>query len=178
LNKAVFLDRDGVINKPIIKNGKGYAPRLLKDFKIFPNVKNDVIKLKKKGFKIFVITNQPDIANKLIKKKTLNKMHNILKKKIPVDKIFYCPHKNSDKCKCRKPKIGMIKKAAKFSKIYLKKCYMIGDRSKDIEAGFRAGCQTIFINNNYLETKPRIQDKTVKSLHAAVKYILRKEKSE
>ena len=67
--KAVFLDRDGVINKPMIINGKSYAPRSIKDFKIFPKVKSDVKKLKNKGFKVFVITNQPDIGNKLIKKK-------------------------------------------------------------------------------------------------------------
>ena len=81
MNKAVFLDRDGVINKPIIINGKSYAPRKLKDFKIFPKVKNDVKELKNKGFKVFVVTNQPDIANKLMKKKALNDMHKLLKKK-------------------------------------------------------------------------------------------------
>ncbi len=174
MSKAVFLDRDGVINKPIIVKGKGYAPRLLKDFKIFPKVKNDVKKLKSNGFKVFVVTNQPDIANKLMKKKTLNDMHKLLKKKIPVDKIFYCPHNKSDKCKCRKPNPGMIIKATKNSKIYLKDSYMIGDRAIDIEAGFRAGCRTIFIKNNYLEEKPLKQEKTVKSLNGAVKYILKK----
>ena len=71
MNKAVFLDRDGVINKPIIVDGKSYAPRVLKDFKIFPKVKDDVKKLRNSGFKVFVISNQPDIGNKLIKKKLL-----------------------------------------------------------------------------------------------------------
>ena len=73
MNKAVFLDRDGVINKPIVIDGKSYAPRLLEDFKIFPKVKSDVKKLKNKGFKVFVITNQPDIGNKLIKKKNASR---------------------------------------------------------------------------------------------------------
>ena len=102
MNRAVFLDRDGVINKAITIDGKGYAPRLLKDFKIFPKVKNDVIKLKKRGFKVFVITNQPDIGNKLIKKKTLNEMHSFLKAKVPIDKIYFCPHTKNDRCKCWK----------------------------------------------------------------------------
>tara|TARA_B110000008_G_scaffold276425_1_gene315687 strand:+ start:450 stop:989 length:540 start_codon:yes stop_codon:yes gene_type:complete len=173
LSKVIFLDRDGVINKPQIKNGKGYAPRFLKDFKIYSSVKNDIKKLKENGYKIFVITNQPDVNNKLIKKKTLNAMHKILKKKVSVDKILYCPHDKKENCKCRKPKIGLIKNAIKGKKIYLKESYMIGDRASDIEAGYKAGCKTIFINKNYSELKPKKQDKTVKSLNAAVNYILR-----
>ena len=173
MNKAVFLDRDGVINKPIIISGKSYAPRLLKDFKIFPKVKDDVKKLRNSGFKVFVITNQPDIGNKLIKKKILNEMHKLLKAKVPVNKIYFCPHTRNDGCKCRKPKPGMIVKASNESKIYLKESYVVGDRKKDIDAGLKAGCKTIFVNRNYDEKKPTKQEKTVKSLHAAVKYILK-----
>ena len=174
MSKAVFLDRDGVINKSIIVDGKSYAPRLLKDFKIFPKVKNDVQKLKNKGFKVFVITNQPDIGNKLLKKKILNEMHSLLKAKVPIDKIYFCPHTRNDRCKCRKPKPGMIIKASKNSKICLKKSYVVGDRKTDIDAGLKVGCKTIFVNNNYDEKKPTKQEKTVKSLNAAVKYILKR----
>ncbi len=173
MNKAVFLDRDGVINKPIIIDGKCYAPRLLKDFKIFPKVKSDIKKLKNRGFKVFVITNQPDIGNKLLKKKTLNEMHSLLKTKVPIDKIYFCPHTKNDRCKCRKPKPGMIIKASNNLKIRLKESYVIGDRKTDIDAGLKAGCKTIFVNNNYYEKRPTKQEKTVKSLHAAVKYILK-----
>ena len=174
MNKAVFLDRDGVINKPIIIDGKGYAPRLLKDFKIFPKVKGDVKKLRNSGFKVFVITNQPDIGNKLIKKKTLNEMHKLLKAKVPVNKIYFFPHTRNDLCKCRKPKPGMIIKASHESKIYLKESYVVGDRKTDIDAGLKVGCKTIFVNHNYYEKKPTKQEKTVKSLHAAVNYILKR----
>ena len=173
MNKAVFLDRDGVINKPIIIDGKCYAPRLLKDFKILPKVKSDIKKLKNKGFKVFVITNQPDIGNKLLKKKTLNEMHSLLKAKVPIDKIYFCPHTRNDRCKCRKPKPGMIIKASNDSKIRLKESYVVGDRKTDIDAGLKVGCKTIFVNNNYYEKKPTKQEKTVKSLHTAVKYILK-----
>ena len=173
MNKAVFLDRDGVINKPIIIDGKCYAPRLLKDFKIFPKVKSDIKKLKNRGFKVFVITNQPDIGNKLLKKKTLYEMHSLLKAKVSIDKIYCCTHIRSDRCKCRKPKPGMIIKASNESKINLKESYMVGDRKIDIDAGLKAGCKTIFVNNNYYEKRPTKQEKTVKSLHAAVKYILK-----
>jgi len=175
LSKAVFLDRDGVINKPIIIDGKSYAPRLLKDFKIFPKVKSDVKKLKDKGFKVLVITNQPDIGNKLLKKSTLKEMHSILKAKVPLDKIYFCPHTRNDRCKCRKPKPGMIIKASNELKIDLKESYVVGDRKIDIDAGIKAGCKTIFVNNNYYEKKPTKQKKNVKSLHDAVKYILKKD---
>ena len=174
MNKAVFLDRDGVINKPIIIDGKSYAPRLLKDFKIFPRVKSDVKKLRNNGFKVFVISNQPDIGNKLIKKKTLIEMHKLLKAKVPVNKIYFCPHTKIDRCKCRKPKPGMIIKASNESKIYLKESYVVGDRKTDIDAGLKVGCKTIFVNHNYDEKKPTKQEKTVKSLNAAVKYILKR----
>ena len=174
MNKAVFLDRDGVINKPIIIDGKCYAPRLLKDFKIFPKVKSDIKKLKNRGFKVFVITNQPDIGNKLLKKKTLNEMHSLLKTKVPIDKIYFCPHTKNDRCKCRKPKPGMIIKASNNLKIRLKESYVIGDRKTDIDAGLKVGCKTIFVNHNYDEKKPTKQEKTVKSLNAAVKYILKR----
>ena len=173
MNKAVFLDRDGVINKPIVIEGKSYAPQSLKDFKIFPKVKVAVKKLRNNGFKVFVISNQPDIGNKLIKKKTLNQMHKLLKSKVPVNKIYFCPHTRNDKCKCRKPNPGMIIKASKDSGILLKESYVIGDRKTDIDAGLKAGCKTIFVNHNYVEKKPTKQEKTVKSLHAAVKYILK-----
>ena len=173
MNIAVFLDRDGVINKPIVIEGKSYAPRVLKDFKIFPKVKVAVKKLRNSGFKVFVISNQPDIGNKLIKKKTLNQMHKLLKSKVPVNKIYFCPHTRNDRCKCRKPNPGMILKASKDSGILLKESYVIGDRKTDIDAGLKVGCKTIFVNHNYDEKKPTKQEKTVKSLHAAVKYILR-----
>ena len=100
-------------------------------------------------------------------------MHRILKEKVPVDKIYFCPHTRNDRCKCRKPKPGMIIKASNESKIYLKESYVIGDRKIDIDAGLKVGCKTIFVNNNYYEKRPVKQEKTVKSLHAAVKYILK-----
>ena len=88
LNKAVFLDRDGVLVKSLIKNKKGYAPKNLKDFKVYKESKNSVEILNSLGFKIFVVTNQPDVGKKIISKKTLNKMHKILKKKVKIKKIY------------------------------------------------------------------------------------------
>jgi D-glycero-D-manno-heptose 1,7-bisphosphate phosphatase len=172
-NKAIFLDRDGVLVKSFIRKRKSFAPTKLKDFRIYKESKKCVKKLNSLGFKIFVITNQPDVGKKLISKNTLNKMHNHLKKQIEIDKIYTCTHTQEQKCMCRKPKTAMVLKAAKVYKINLKKSYMIGDRSSDILCGNKAGCKTIFINRNYKEKKPITQIASVKNLKEATKCIIR-----
>ena len=110
-SKAVFLDRDGVINRPIIYKHKPYSPRLIKDFKLIKNVKKAIKILKFKGYKVIIITNQPDAKlNSKIKIISINKTKNILK----IDKIYSCFHNDQDNCQCRKPKIGNILKAKKI----------------------------------------------------------------
>ena len=170
-NKAVFLDRDGVLTIPKIKNGKSYAPTKVKDFKIYKNTNKQIAKLKKLGFKTLVVTNQPDVNRGIISKKILNKMHTYLKKKIKINKVFTCPHKPEELCKCRKPSPNMILKAAVLYNINLKKSFMIGDRKIDILSGKKAGCKTIFIDKNYKEKKPTTQNFTAANLKLAVKYI-------
>ena len=173
LNKAVFLDRDGVLVKSIIKNRKGYAPRKLKDFKVYKDSSASVEKLNSLGFKIFVVTNQPDVRKKKISKRTLSKMHKILKKKVNIKKIYTCVHSLNEKCSCRKPMTGMLLKAAKTYKINLKKSYMVGDRESDILCGEKVGCKTIFINRNYDEKKPKYQIASVKNIKEAASCIIR-----
>ena len=170
---AVFLDRDGVITKSININGKGYAPKILKDFKIFPTAIKAVNKLKKAGFFVFVVTNQPDIGNGLVPKNRIILMHKILKKKMKLDEIVTCPHKQNAKCYCRKPKPGMILSLAKKYKINLKKSFMVGDRAIDIKAGKLAKCRTIYIKQNYIEKKPKDQEATFSTLLEASKYIIK-----
>ena len=87
--KAVFLDRDGVINRGIVKNGKCYAPKHLKDFKLYPSTKSSIEKLKRLKFLIFVVTNQPDIGNKFVSRKIVNQMHFLLKKKLQLMKLKF-----------------------------------------------------------------------------------------
>ncbi len=115
------------------------------------------------------------LKKKIIAKKTLNKMHLYLKKKTKIQKIYTCIHTKDKNCDCRKPKSGMLIKAAKQDKIDLKKSYMIGDRYSDIICGRRAGCKTIFIDRNYKEKKPKIQNVSVRNLKEATSYIQRHE---
>lgn len=176
MREAVFLDRDGVLNKGYVRDGKSYAPRKLKDFKLLPYSIWAVHRLKEIGFLVIVVTNQPDINNGLISIEEVSQMHDVLRKKNQVTDIFLCPHSQNENCDCRKPKPGMLLAAAKKYNINLKKSFMVGDRASDIEAGISAGCRTIFLQRNYKEPAPKDQEKTFFSIHSATNYIIKQKK--
>lgn len=167
------MDRDGVINKGYVTNGKSYAPRKIEDFKLLPYVKESIEKLLNNGYLIIVITNQPDISNGSLSLDVLYLMHNKLREKLGVTDIYFCPHSKSENCECRKPKPGMILSAVKKYKINISNSFLIGDRASDIEAANAIRCRSIFINRNYKETKPITQEKTVNSLKSGTNYILK-----
>ncbi len=154
MRKAVFLDRDGVINKAIIKDGKPLSPNSLNELEILPGVKESIIKLKKLNFVCLVVTNQPNVTRKIIDKNSVIQINNFLKNKIPLDDIFVCYHDDKDNCDCRKPKPGLLLEAGKKWNVDFRKSFMIGDRWRDIEAGRNVGCKTIFLDYKYSETKP------------------------
>lgn len=176
LSPAVFLDRDGVINRTFVRNGKPYAPRSLKDFKLMPNSKKSIELLKKNGFKVIVVTNQPDIGNSVVQLEEVEAMHLKLYEKTMIDDVFICPHRQDEGCTCRKPNIGMLIKASKKHNIDLKKSFMVGDRSSDIEAGNNAGCKTVFIDRHYKEASPLQFHFKVNSLQSAVRHIINTKK--
>lgn len=154
-NKAFFFDRDGILNKSIIKNRKPYSPRIPQDLILNREVLSFIKKLKKKGFLIFVVSNQPDIKSGKLSNYSLKVMNSIIKKYFLIDEIYICPHGKNDNCECRKPKPGMLIEASKKWNIDLKKSFLVGDRWKDISAGTIMNCTTIFIDYNYDEPKPR-----------------------
>ncbi len=168
--KAVFLDRDGVLNIPIIKKRKSYAPKKFSQFKLYPNL-NFYCKKLKLYFLIIVVTNQPDVGRKLIKLKELNKMHLKLKKIINYDDLFYCSH-TSKKSYFKKPNVGMFNQAIKKYNIDASKSYLIGDRWSDIEAGNKIGCKTVFIDRKYDEKKPTKPFIKTKSFSESARLIL------
>ena len=169
---AVFLDRDGVLSRAIVVNGKSYAPRKPSEFKLLPGAKESVAKLKQAGFIVIVVTNQPDIGNGLIDQSFVEMMHKKLSKKTNITKVYVCPHKQQENCFCRKPNPGMLLEAAFEYGIDLGKSFMVGDRASDIEAGVKAGCSSIFLNRHYSAPLPQKQICTVSSLPKAVDYIL------
>jgi len=170
-NKAVFLDRDGVLNKPILIKKKSYAPTKLKDFRLYPHVSKFCKMLKKKGYLLIVVSNQPDYLKKKISLKILHEMNNKLKEKIDFDDIFIALSSNK-KNFFKKPNPGMLLKAKKKYKIDFKKSYLIGDRFVDIETANKVGCKSIFIDRKYSELKPTYQIKNTNSFQGAAKFIL------
>lgn len=158
--KAIFFDRDGTLIKTKISNdNKPLAIKKLNECIIFPSVKKILNKLKK-NFLIFVITNQPDVANKKNLKLNVIRVNNHLKKILPIKEFFVC-YCNNDKCKFRKPNIGMILKAKKKYNLDLENSYVIGDRWKDVDAGNKAGCITILLDKQYNEKLNTIPDYTI-----------------
>ena len=154
-DKAVFLDRDGTLNKLIY----GRPPYSLEELVIFPDVQPALRRLKDAGFKLIVVTNQPDVGRELITKESAFSIINAVEGNLPIDRTYVCFHDDKDNCDCRKPKPGMILNAAKDFDIDLKKSYMVGDSQKDIDAGKAAGCRKMFWAG-----EPFILEKTVDNI--------------
>jgi len=172
MTRAVFLDRDGVINRALVRNGRPYAPVSLAELEFLPGVAEAVGKLKQAGFKIIVVTNQPDVATGLLSSETLAAMHERVSLELAVDDIKVCYHVDEDRCECRKPKPGMLLEAAAQSSLDLERSYLVGDRWRDIAAGRAAGCKTILIRCDYDEQQADRPDAVVESLLEASELIL------
>lgn len=173
MNKALFLDRDGVINKSIVIRGKPFAPTELRQFQILPGVSESLSHLKNAGFKTVVVTNQPDLSTGKQTWESLNEIHEFMEAHCHIDAIKVCSHTSDDHCPCRKPNPGMLMEASVQLDIELSESYMIGDRWGDVEAGQRAGCKkTFFIDYGYREKKPVGDFLIVRSLSDCVSMIL------
>lgn len=172
LRRAVFLDRDGVINRAIVRDGKPHPPSCLLELEILPGVYEALKKLHAANYFLVVVTNQPDVARGVARREDVELINTILSSQLPIDDFKTCFHDSSDKCSCRKPLPGALLEAAQEYGIDLSKSFMVGDRWRDIEAGVAAGCKTIFINYRYAEKKPDAPDFIVSSLLEAKKIIL------
>ena len=172
MRPAVFLDRDGVISRPTIREGRPYPPRSLAELELLPGVQEALQGLKAAGYCLVVVTNQPDIARGIARRAVVDSMNDWLKSVLPLDAVLTCPHDNDDQCQCRKPLPGLITRAAYELHVECKASYMIGDRWRDVEAGRRAGCKTFFIDCGYDEQAPESYDFRVGSLPDAARIIL------
>jgi D-glycero-D-manno-heptose 1,7-bisphosphate phosphatase len=172
--RIVFLDRDGVINRAIERDGKPYPPRTLADFEILPGVPEACAKLKAAGFLLVVATNQPDVGRGTIEQAAVEKIHAHLMTQLPVDRVEACfhPGQGLSNCDCRKPKPGMLLRAARDLKADLSKCWMVGNRWRDVDCGHAAGCKTVFIDRGYVEELKQQPDFIAKNLLEAAEIIL------
>lgn len=173
MRRAVFLDRDGVINRSLVRNGKPYAPTQAAEFELLPGVAAALNRLRQNGFLNIVVTNQPDIATGKQRREDLDALHRHLQAGLAIDAIKVCCHVDADDCACRKPKPGLLLEAAREFNIDLGASFMVGDRWRDVAAGQRAGCKTcFFIDYGYAEKGPEQPFTVVKSLENSVGLML------
>lgn len=147
--KAVFLDRDGVLNEAVVRGGKPYSPASVDEVVISADAPAALASLRQHGYRLIMATNQPDIARKLMPRETVERINRFICDSLPIDAVEMCEHDDSDNCECRKPRPGLLTRAARRDGIDLAQSFMIGDRWSDIEAGRSAGCRTVLIGSGY-----------------------------
>jgi D-sedoheptulose 7-phosphate isomerase len=173
LRPAVFLDRDGVLNRAAVRDGKPYSPAGVQELDLLPQVASSLLDLKSHGFALIVITNQPDVARGRQPRAAVEAIHQELLSTLPIDDIFVCYHDDADGCDCRKPLPGLLFEAQRKHNIDLARSFFVGDRWRDIDAGHAAGCKTVLIDYGYKERAPsQPPDATVRSLREAADWII------
>jgi D-glycero-D-manno-heptose 1,7-bisphosphate phosphatase len=175
VRRAVFLDRDGVLNVAVVREGKPYPPASASEVALVEGAAEVLQRLKDLGFLLLVATNQPDVARGTQTEAELEAIHGVLRSSLPVDDIFVCPH-TGDGCGCRKPKPGLLLEGMARYGLDPALCYMIGDRWRDMDAAEAAGVRGVWIDCGYLERGPENPPAArVKSLREAVDWIVRQE---
>ena len=174
---AVFLDRDGVINRVLIRNGMPHPPCHVEEFDVYEDVPDGCARLKAANFLLVVITNQPDVGRGSQSRKTVEAMNLKMRSALPLlDRIEVCYHAGEhygQPCGCRKPRPGLILRAATALNIDPKKSYLIGDRWRDVDCARAAGCRAILIQRGYNEMLREAPDFTVQNFNEAVNAVLR-----
>ena len=165
---AVFLDRDGVINRAILRDGRPHPPASLEELEILAGVPAALRRLKEAGFRLVVVTNQPDVARGTQTRAAVEQLHGMLQATLPIDEIRVCYHDDRDRCSCRKPAPGLLLAHPAHE---LSRSVMVGDRWRDVEAGQRAGVRTILVGTGYDE-RDVSPDFRVESLAEAASTIL------
>jgi D-glycero-D-manno-heptose 1,7-bisphosphate phosphatase len=180
LRRAVFLDRDGVINRALTRNGRPYPPTSLEEFEILPGVLDACQRLKAAGFLLVVATNQPDVGRGTLRQEIVESLHAYLCRALPVDRVevSYAPGGGDPPDEFRKPRPGMLLRAARDLGIDLERSFMVGDRWRDIDCGHAAGCRTVLIDYQYDEALRQLPDHRVKDLAQAADWILSRAKTD
>jgi D-glycero-D-manno-heptose 1,7-bisphosphate phosphatase len=173
--RAVFLDRDGVINRPVVREGKPYPPPSLEDFSLYPETAEACRALKEAGYLLVVVTNQPDVGRGTQQRATVEAMHTAMQRALPIDRVEVCYDSGSGLSEFYKPAPGMLFRAAQALGLQVAGSYLVGDRWRDIDCGVAAGCRTIFVDRGYREPLQCRPDYTVSNLLEAARIILQSE---
>lgn len=167
---AVFLDRDGVINEVVYRDARPASPSSLAEFRFIDGVADSLWRLRDGGYRLYVVTNQPDVARKMLAPTVLDEMTRRILSVLPVERVLACIHDDTDQCACRKPKPGLLQQVSVLDRVDLSKSFMIGDSWKDMEAGRNAGCTNILIQHDY--NRGISADHLVSNLSEAVDLVL------
>jgi len=173
MNRAVFLDRDGVINRAVVRDGKPYPPGSVAEFELLPGVEEACARLKAAGWLLVVATNQPDVGRGTQRREDVEAMHAAMTARLPMDRVEVCYDPGQGQpSEFRKPAPGMLLRAARELDIDLVASWMVGDRWRDIDCGAAAGCRTIFLDYGYDEKLCAAPDFRTGSLREAAALIL------
>ncbi len=173
MRPAVFLDRDGVINRALVRDNKPFSPGRISQVEVLPGVPEALRRLRAAGYALIVVTNQPDVARGKQTREGVQAIHDYLATLVDVDEFRVCFHDDADGCPCRKPKPGLLTAAPAHA---LERSIVVGDRWRDIEAGRRAGCRAaVFVDYEYDDPTPVDADTRVRSLAEAADWILKLE---
>ena len=167
---AVFLDRDGVLNRSEVREGRPYAVTRVEDFVLLPCVAEACAQLKSAGFLLVVVTNQPDVSHGTLRLCDLEEMHRRMCAALPLDRVEVCF--DAGESDFKKPAPGMVLRAARELGIDLTRSFLVGDRWRDVDCGHAAGCATIFIDHGYAEPLRVPPDYRVSNLSEAARVIL------
>jgi len=170
-HRAVFLDRDGVLNEVVVENGIPLSPRRAEELRVVAGSLEAIARLQQRGLRVFVASNQPDVARGHLAPEEAARITAVLREALPLDDVAVCPHDDADGCACRKPEPGLLVAVARRWGVDLSRSYMVGDTWKDVAAGRRAGCHTILLRRDYNAAAQA--DTVVQTLGEAVDFILR-----
>jgi D-glycero-D-manno-heptose 1,7-bisphosphate phosphatase len=173
IRRAVFLDRDGVLNRFFVYDGVTHPPANLEELEILPGVPAALDRLAAAGFKLVAVTNQPDVARGTQSRAAVEAINAHLVELLPLAAILACYHDDAAECDCRKPRPGMLREAARRWGIELGRSFMVGDRWSDVVAGQAAGCRTVLIETPFSRAERCRPDHTASDLAAAADWILR-----
>lgn len=169
--RAVFLDRDGVLIRTNIIDGRPYAITTVGELEVLDGVREACNALRRLDYLLVMTTNQPDVARGKLASSIVDDINSRVALTLGLDAVETCTHDDGEDCECRKPKPGMMTRAARRLDIDLSASFAVGDRWRDVEAGKRAGCRTIFIDWGYTESLKSSPDFICHALYEAVSWI-------
>jgi len=150
MKQGIFFERDGILNQVRVERQHQVSPLTLEEFHVNKGIVPLLTRLKGEGFRLIATTNQPGLSRGYQSRRELDRMHELLRRTLPLDDILVCPHDETDRCPCRKPKPGLIIEAGFKWHLDLDRSFIISDKWQDAEAARNAGCTSLLLNGPWV----------------------------